>query len=153
MFIFIERIALSVLLCSITLGCQARTVTLSAPFDLCAKTIKGVTFNLNSGIDADVIHAHSQEAIATIYIGQHPDIPPGMNIRRDKTRYVPRELGLRLQFIAESTRANGHGLVRLYGYDRAAGDQILILVSADDGRSNAHLVRQVGDALMRCKSK
>jgi hypothetical protein len=133
------------------LVCRAQPITLSKPFELCAGTIKDVTFDSNTGIDSDVIHARSQGAKATIYVGQHPDIPPGMNIERDKTRYVPRDLGPTLQFIAQSPRANGHGTARLYGYDRASNDQILILVSADGGKANASMVRNVGDALVRCK--
>jgi hypothetical protein len=112
-----------------------------------------VTFDPSAGLDADVIHAHRGDAKATVYVGRHPDIPPGMNIQRDKTRYVPRDLGPHLQFIAESPRRDGHGAVRLYGYDRDSNDQILILVSADDGKSNASLVHQVGDALVRCKGE
>lgn len=141
------------LLCVTTWSCHAQLGTLSSPFDLCAKTNHGVTFDPSSGIDSDVIHARSRGAVATIYVGQHPDIPPGMNIQRDKTRYVPRDLGPTLQFIAQSPRANGHGVVRLYGYDRAANDQILILVSADDGKANAKLVRTVGDALVNCDAR
>jgi hypothetical protein len=151
MSISIDRLALGLVLCAAAVGCHAQPLTLSAPFDLCAKSVKGVTFDPNEGIDADVIHAHGPNAKTTVYVGQHPDIPPGMNIQRDKTRYVPRDLGPKLQFIAQSPRRDGHGLVRLYGYDRGSNDQILILVSADDGKANAALVKQVGDALVRCK--
>lgn len=151
MSISTKRLVLGAALCAATLGCQAQPLTLSAPFDLCAKAVKGVTYDPSTGIDSDVIHAHSAKAKATVYVGQHPDIPPGMNILRDKTRYVPRDLGASLQYIAESPRRDGHGTVRLYGYDRAPSDQILILVSADDGAANANLVRQIGDALVRCK--
>jgi len=151
MSISIKRFVCGALLCGLTFGCHAQGSTLSVPFDLCAKPLKGVAFDQSAGLDADVIHAIGKGAKATIYVGQHPDIPPGMGIQRDKTRYVPRDLGSSLQFIAESPRRDGHGLVRLYGYDRAANDQILILVSADDGKANASLVKAVGGALVRCK--
>lgn len=131
--------------------CHAQASTLSASFDLCAKPLKGVTFDRGEGLDADVIHAIGRGAKATIYAGQHPDIPPGMGIGRDKTRYVPHDLGSSLQFIAQSPRRDGHGLVRLYGYDRTANDQVLILVSADDGKAEAVLVKIIGDALVRCQ--
>lgn len=151
MSISIDRLALGLLLSVAAVGCHAQPTTLSQTFELCAKPVKGVTFDPNSGLDADVIHAHSQGAKATVYVGQHPDIPPGMNIQRDKTRYVPKDLGPTLQFIAQSPKRDGHGTVRLYGYDRAPSDQILILVSADDGKANANLVQKLGDALVRCQ--
>ncbi|WP_199041283.1 MULTISPECIES: hypothetical protein [unclassified Dyella] len=149
----IDRVALSALLLVASMGCSAQSVTLSQAFELCAKSVKGVSYDAQTGIDAGVIHAGKAGAKVTIYVGQHPDIPPGMNIQRDRTRYVPRDLGPTLQYIAQSARANGHGTVRLYGYDRAVNDQILVLVSADDGAANLALVRSIGDSLMRCPTQ
>ena len=151
MCISINRFFSGVVMCLLALGCSAQTLVLSGPFDLCVTPLKGVVFDQNVGLDADVIHARGKGAKATIYVGRHPDIPPGMNTERDKTRYVPRDLGPLLQFVAQSPRKDGHGVVQLYGYNRTASDQILILVSAHDGKANTALVKAIGGALIRCR--
>jgi len=67
---------------------------------------------------------------------RRPSLYTGTTRQRDRATNIQR-----LQFIAESPRRDGHGTVRLDGYDRGSNDQILILVSADDGKDNTSLVR------------
>jgi hypothetical protein len=130
---------------------------LSKTAQVCAKPLKGVTYQLSAGLDATSGTATDRRGSVAIVMGGHPDIPPAMKIKPAMTHDVP-NLPDKLTFLGESVDKNGRGKVGLYGFNLQAVNtdhgvvqyQTLVMLSADDGRRNFDLLRRIGSALYRC---
>jgi len=135
-------------------------------FHVCAKPIKGVTYLIHDGLDADHGAATNKHAVVQILIGRPSAffdnrfvyVAPRSGSKQARYRRIvvsegiPREMSLLGVF--EPTEKEG--AAALYGYSpddaelRGAQDPILVLLQATKGAGNLELMAAVGEALYRC---
>jgi hypothetical protein len=143
-------------------------IVLSKVFQVCARSISGLTVDSKQGIDAVEGQAMGNGAIIEFMISTNPNLPAGMNIKQDKNGYILPKLSADVAFIAESTgplglgatgHPTGYGTERLYAFSNGVLDtpigpiqrRIFVQLWSDKRRRNVELLKKVGDSLYRCR--
>lgn len=138
-----------------TSAAPAEPVVLSKTFDVCAIPGRGVSYQIEEGLDAASGIAKQGGAIVQIMIGRHPDLPPGI-----KNPFGAALLPL-IALQGHVPEAGGRGMVSLYAYGvktinmghHTFQDQVLIMIRADKDPAALTLLNTVGSALVRCHSE
>jgi hypothetical protein len=146
------KVALITSLFFMTSVASAAPVVLNKTFDVCAKPVHGVHYQMTEGLDAASGTAKQDTATVSILIGRHPELPPGIKNPFGTT------LAPSITLQGQAPKKDGTGQVSLYAYGvgmvnmgpKPFQDQILITIQADNGAANLVLLDKVGHALMRC---
>jgi hypothetical protein len=135
-------------------------------FQICAKPIPGVTYDVSTGLDADSGSAKSKHGIVKILIGgpsaffDNPSVfiapPLRPDVDHGKKIVVPQMLASSLSRIGKSSDTDEPNTATLYGYSRVNAvstgpqDSVLVLLKAGSGKADLELQDKVGGALYRC---
>lgn len=161
------------LVCAVALlaasGAYAQdTITLSKVLQVCVQSASGLTAHPRQGIDAVEGKIVGGGGIIDFMISTNPNLPAGMNIKKDRSGLVLPELSGETTFIAESIgplglgatgQPIGYGTERLYAFTKEMIEapvgpkphRIFIQLWSDSHRRNTDLLKKVGDSLYRCQ--
>ncbi|MEO8460641.1 MAG: hypothetical protein ABI451_08940 [Dokdonella sp.] len=139
------RLAASFLVAILVISCAQRSspVLLSKPFALCADKLENVSYQIESGIDAQRGFVREGETTIAIDIGLYPDIPLTL---RENVRSQPSKFS----FYRNVSRTAGAEL-RLYTY-KQFNEYVFVQFMLDrDNTKQIALIDKLGKALHYCQ--